>query len=327
MSTSPKLSVVFSFRNEAEVLAELVRRMQTVLRQEIGKGGLASYELIFVNDASSDQSLSVLLEHKKADNAIRILNMSRPFGVSPCVMAGLEHSTGDVVAYMDADLQDPPEVIPDLLDAWRKQGVDVVHTVRRRRKGESSFKLWLTRLGYAILHRTASIRLPVEAGDFKLLSRRAVNHLVRLREHQPFTRGLVCWIGFPSAIVYYDREPRFAGTTKFAIFSPSVINNFLESALISFSAAPLKIAVLMGFLSIFVDLALLAHVLSEKFQGKAIPGWTAIMLAIIFIGSMQFFCIGIIGLYVNSIFLESKARPNYIIESSHGFVTQQEQGV
>ena len=316
------LSVVFSFRNEEDVLPELISRIRRILQEEIKKQSIAQYELIFVNDCSSDRSLGILLDQSKTFNDIKIINMSRRFGVSPCVMAGFKHSYGNVIIYMDADLQDPPELIPQLLGKWRnEESIDVVHTVRESRQGESIIKLALTRLGYAILNKITSINLPIEAGDFKLLSRRVVDDLLLMKEKRPFIRGLVCWVGYNQAFVPYHRQSRHAGKTKFPILCSDVINNFLDSALISFSSAPLKVAIFSGFLAILVDFGLLLHVLSEKLQGKAIPGWTALMIAILFIGSIQFFCIGIMGLYLNAIFEESKGRPNYIIESTHGFNT------
>ncbi len=315
-----KLSIIFSFRNEADVLPELIKRVRAALKDRRTLEFISNYELIFVNDASTDHSLDILLKESERDNDIRIITMSRRFGVTPCVLAGMEFSSGDLVIYMDADLQDPAEVIPELLTVWAsEENIDVVHTLRQSRKGESAVKLFLTRLGYLILNKTAAIPLPVEAGDFKLLSRRAVNHLLHIREKRPFLRGLICWIGFKQKFLPYHRDRRYAGRTKFSVLSGDVINNFLESALISFSSLPLKIAFLVGFFAIILDLALLVHVLLEKIQGKAIPGWTAIMIAVIFAGSVQLFCLGIIGLYINAIYEESKGRPNYIIESTFGF--------
>ena len=316
-----KLSIVFSFRNEQEVLPELIRRSRLVLQTEQNKGTIASYELIFVNDASSDNSLDILKEHSKQNNDIRIITMSRCFGVSPCVLAGMEFASGDAVVYMDADLQDPPEIIPKLLDAWRNSPaeIDVVHTVRESRKGESKDKLFITRLGYIILNKLSSISLPIEAGDFKLLSRRAVNHLLRMREKNPYLRGLVCWIGFKSAMVPYHREARYAGGSKFTIYSASVLNNFFGSAMISFSAAPLKVATLIGLAAILIDFLVMGHALIQKIIGNAIPGWTALMITVLFFGGTQLFCLGIMGLYINAMHEQSKDRPNYIIESTHGF--------
>jgi len=230
---SPNLSVVFSFRNEEEVLPELIRRTTIVLQKELSKNNLSSYELIFVNDASSDDSLTILKEQAKDDNSIRIINMSRCFGVSQCVLAGMECTSGDLIVYMDTDLQDPPEIIPELLQSWRDEnGVEVVHTIRLSRQGESRIKLLITKIGYYILNKFSIIYLPVEAGDFKLLTRRAVDQLVQLRENHPFVRGLVCWIGFKQSYVKYHRQPRFAGKTKFQVLGLKVLNNFSKVSLI-----------------------------------------------------------------------------------------------
>ena len=315
----PSVSVVLSFFNEQEVLPELIRRLRAVLGEQLRFGLIASYELIFVNDASTDHSLEILLREAAGDDDIGILNMSRNFGVSPCVLAGMAHAAGDVLIYMDADLQDPPEVIPELIRAWTEQpGIEVVHTVRRSRAGESRAKLWLTRCGYGILRRVANVDLRVEAGDFKLLSRCAVTHLLRLGEKKPFMRGLVSWIGFPQAEVFYDRSARFAGKTKFLVCGRKVMRNFLESALISFSETPLHLATFAGLASSLAAFVLLIHVLLEKLAGHNIPGWTAIMTAVLFIGGIQMFLQGIMGLYIGSIYQEAKRRPNYIVASSYG---------
>ncbi|MDO8303783.1 MAG: glycosyltransferase, partial [Sedimentisphaerales bacterium] len=253
-------------------------------------------------------------------NDIKVVTMSRVFGVSPCVMAGLEYSSGEWVVYMDADLQDPPEVIPHLIQKIRQDpSLDVVHTVRTRRDGEPALKLFVTAIGYAILNKFSSVSIPVEAGDFKLLSRRVVNQLVRLKEKRPFTRGLVSWVGFKQTFIPYKRDARFAGETHFSVFGPKVINNFFESALISFSSAPLKLAIFFGLLAMLIDVAVMSHALFEKFSGHAVPGWTAMMIVMLFFSGVQLFSLGMIGLYLFGIYEQTKDRPNYIVESTHGF--------
>ena len=313
------ISVVFSFRNEEEVLPELIRRTRSVLAQEKQKGALSAYELIFVNDASTDRSLSILLNERQNHLDIFILNMSRCFGVAPCILAGMEHSRGDAVIYMDADLQDPPEYIPQLLEAWQTRQVDVVHTVRKSRRGETKFKIFLTKLGYLVLNAFSSISIPMEAGDFKLLSRRAVSHLLQLRENRPFVRGLVCWIGFKQAFIEYEREARLAGKSKFPVLSWKVISNFLGSAILSFSSLPLKIAALLGMVVIIFDLIFMIQVFCQTLHGTAFPGGSALVIAILFIGGVQLLCLGVIGVYLDSIHEQSKNRPNFIIESKIGF--------
>jgi dolichol-phosphate mannosyltransferase len=316
----PTISVVLSFRNEEACLAELITRLRTVFAAERKAGHLGSHELIFVNDASTDSSEMILRAHAVGNDDIRIINMSRNFGVSPCVLAGMEFSSGDLVVYMDADLQDPPELIPEMVSAWKSEpGVGVVHTVRTDRAGESRFKLALTHMGYRILHSSSTIKLPMEAGDFKLLSREVVDHLVAMKEKRPFMRGLVCWVGFKQKSVNYSREARFSGDTKFPVLSRKVIGNFFDSALISFSDAPLRLATLAGLLTSILALLYIIWVVIEKFRGHNLPGWSATMVAVLFLGGTQLLCTGLQGLYISSIFQESKRRPNYIVKDTFGF--------
>jgi len=317
-SSKKKISVVLSFKNEDDVIEELVRRLRNVLRNSL-KEAVSDYELIFVNDRSTDNSFELLKILDKDESDIKIINMSRTFGVSPCVLAGMELSSGDAVVYMDADLQDPPEVIPELVKVWLNDNADVVHTRRISRSGESKVKLFLTGIGYAILNKISGDFIKPEIGDFKLLSRRAVGQLVNFREKKPFVRGLVNFIGYKQEIVNYKRESRFAGETKFRIYGWEVISNFLDSALISFSDIPLKISLLLGFFISFSAFAYLLIVFIMKFSGFTLPGWAAIMATMLFLGGIQLLTIGVMGLYINTIYQESKNRPNYIIESTYGF--------
>src|SRR2546421_4740355 len=237
------ISVVFSFYNEEDNIPELVRRVRAALRPVVG----LEYEMIFVNDRSTDNSLTLLKAESDREHDVKVVNMSRNFGVSVCALAGMRYAKGEAVIYLDADLQDPPELIPTLLETWKREQADVVHTVRTRREGENPLKLLITKIGYRILRKLANINLAENAGDFKLLSRRAVDHLLTLEEKQPYLRGLVVWIGFKQAQVHYVRESRFKGATKFPVFGYKVIDNFLESALISFSNVPLKVSLIAGF--------------------------------------------------------------------------------
>ena len=315
-----KISMIFSFRNEEDVLPELISRVRNVLKLEKDKGIVSSHELIFINDRSTDRSEEILIEHEKGHDDIKIINMSRTFGVSPCVMTGLKYSTGDAAIYMDADLQDPPEVISEILGVWKEgDNVDVVHTVRIFRAGEPFIKLQIAKLGYWILRKTASIDLIVEAGDFKFLSRRVINHLNQLSEFNPYMRGMVAWVGFNQQKVNYKRESRFAGDTKFPVFSSKVINNFFSSALISFSNLPLQWASLVGLGGIGVSMLVFLLVIFQKILGFTSPDWLFIITTIFFVGSIQLIGIGILGLYIQSIFIAVKNRPNYIIESVFGF--------
>ena len=314
------LSIVFSFRNEEENIQELVRRTRSVCADQQAARTITSYELIFVNDASTDRSREILMELAAGHGDIRIINMSRNFGVFPCTFAGFQYASGDAVIYMDSDLQDPPEVIPRLVEKWREEtDVDVVHTVRTKRAGESRLKLVTTRIGYWLLKRISNFELPIEAGDFKLLSKRAVKHLIKFKEKMPYTKGLVCWVGFKQTSIAYNRDPRFAGKTKFRTLGLGAITNFSNSALISFSSIPLQLASLLGFFGCIISIPVITYVFIEKLAGQSIPGWAAIMVAVLLLGSLQLLAIGILGLYIHSIYLEVKGRPNYIIESMHGF--------
>ena len=319
-SKAIKLSMIFSFRNEEDVLSELIARVRNVLELEKEKGLVSGHELIFINDRSTDRSEGILMEQDKGHGDIKIINMSRTFGVSPCVMTGLKYSAGDAAIYMDADLQDPPEVIPKILEVWKEgDNVDIVHTVRTFRAGEPFIKLQIAKLGYWILRKTASIDLIAEAGDFKFLSRRVINHLNQLGEYNPFMRGMVAWVGFNQQKVNYKRESRFAGDTKFPIFSRKVINNFFSSALISFSSVPLQWTSLVGLGGLGISTFVFLLLIFQKISGLATPDWLLIITAIFFVGSIQLIGIGILGLYVQSVYIATKNRPNYIIESMFGF--------
>ena len=230
-----RLSIVLSFCNEQENMPELIAR----LRSACNSIPNFTYELIFVNDCSSDRSVEILKHEQSRKNDIVIVTTSRRFGYSECVLAGLRFSTGDFAVYIDSDLQDPPELIPKMLEMALSEGADVIYTTRTSRLGETWIKLMITRLGYWILNSVSAVSVPYNSGDFKLLSRRAVDQILEFREQKPFIRGLVSWIGFKQVQFFYERQARVAGKTHFPIFSRKVIYNFLDSALISFSDVPL----------------------------------------------------------------------------------------
>lgn len=311
----PFVSVVLSFYNEQSVIPELLSRMRQMFADT--REHISGYELIFVNDASTDGSEELLRREIEETGDIVMLNMSRNFGVSECVYAGFAQSRGDVVVYMDADLQDPPEVIPALLEQWRADpDAEVVYTTRRTRAGEHPLKMLLTKVGYRFVNRISSTDLPVDSGDFKLLSRRVVDEILRCEEKLPYLRGLVSWVGFKQVPVYYDREPRFdgRGNTKFSVLSKRVIYGYLDRALISFSDAPLKLALFAGFFIAGLAAFYLLVVLVQKIFGWHEPGWPAIMATMLLLGGVQLIVLGSIGLYINVIFHEVKRRPNYIVK-------------
>lgn len=305
------ISIVLSFRNEQETIPELIERLHNSLRPlEV------EYEFIFVNDASTDNSLGILLEMQKDDRCIKIINMSRRFGVSQCVLAGMKYSKGDAVVYMDADLQDPPELIPEMIKKW-KEGADVVYTTRITRSGENPIKMWITKMAYRFLRLFSEVDLPLDSGDFKLLCKRVVNELLRLNEKDPFLRGLVTWVGFKQVQAFYHREERFAGKTHYPLYGLGPLKAFI-SGLTSFSLVPLTISLLIGFIVSIGSFVYLVIIIIMKFLNLVLPGLSAIMAIILLLGGIQLFTIGILGLYIGRIYNESKNRPNYVIESMIG---------
>ena len=305
------ISVVLSFRNEAENIPALVARLDAALSKEPG-----SYEIIFVNDASTDASLSTLLKERDSNPRVKILNMSRRFGVSECVLAGLSAASGDAAVYLDADLQDPPEVIPELIARWRA-GADVVHTVRTHRRGESALKMWATRIAYRMIQYGSSIELAVDAGDFKLLSRKAIEYLLAVRESDPYLRGLVVWLGFNQAFVPYVRDARHAGSTHFPFFSRNPWKTF-TIGLTSFSFMPVYLCVALaaaGLLSSF-GLVLAAAVLAARESSAAAR--VGMFGALTFFWATTIAAIAVVGIYIVRIYKDVRRRPAYIVQDAIG---------
>jgi glycosyltransferase involved in cell wall biosynthesis len=296
----PLVSVVFSFRNEEAVLEELVRRTASAL-----KNAGAEFEIVLVNDDSSDGSLALLERMRKDESRIKVLTTSRRFGVAECLRAGLAHATGEAIVFLDADLQDPPELIPELIAKWRG-GADVVHPVRQRRLGESPLKMAFTRLAYRVIGSISRIELPVDAGDFKLLSRRAVQHLLALDETDPYIRGLAVWIGFPQATVEYLREARAGGITHFPIWSVNPWRT-LVSGLTSFSFVPIYLIAAAGLAGLVVTAAV------TLFHGLGI------VPLLLFCWSTLLLAVGTVGIYIVRIYKDVRRRPAYILREKLGF--------
>ena len=304
------ISVVFSFRNEAENLGLLVARLAKMFATEP-----VDYELIlFVNDASTDTSLNILVDLRRDNPRIKVLNMSRRFGVAECVRAGLAAAKGDAVIYMDTDLQDPPEVIPQLLAAWRG-GADVVHTVRTRRHGESALKMRLTALAYRLIRAGSSIELPVDAGDFKLLSRAAVRHVLALGESDPYLRGLVVWVGFKQVLVQYQREARHGGATHFPFFSRNPWKTVI-TGLTSFSFLPIYVVGVVALASVVVSLIAIAAGVYMQQAGIARSALVGLIGVMMFFWATTMTAIAVVGVYVIRIYKDVRGRPHYIVASS-----------
>ncbi len=313
---SANISVILSFYNEEAVLPELLRRLRTVFSSLIDNRTISSYELIFINDCSTDASEKFLLSELNGDDIV-IITMSRNFGVTECVLAGMVHAKGDAVIYMDCDLQDPPELIPKLIHTWiNDQNTEVVYTTRTNRKGEHWLKLLITKIGYRFINTISEIELYVDSGDYKLLSRRVVIELLKMKEDRPYMRGLISWIGFKQSQVLYERLERFDGreNTKMPVISKKVIYYWIDRALISFSDAPLKLVLFLGFVLSGISFLYIIVVIVQKILGVSVPGLAAIMSAVLFLGGVQMMMLGFVGLYIGAIFRDVKKRPPYVID-------------
>lgn len=301
------LSIVFSFRNEEKNIPELVERTTKTLSDFRNW----KYELIFVNDCSTDNSEKILLELQKKF-PIKIINMSRNFGVAPCVIAGFKNCSGDAIIYMDSDLQDPPELISKLIFEHEK-GADIVHTIRTKRLGESKIKMMITNVAYKIINYFSDIPLPLNAGDFKLISRKALDKILELKEFRPYIRGLSVWVGFCQAEVYYVREPRRSGNSKFPLFSHGPVNEFI-TGLTSYSLTPLYFGIFLGFFSIIISVGLILHTIYSKINNLTAFGSAGILISISFFSGIILFSQGIIGIYIARIFEQVRGRQRYIIK-------------
>ncbi len=304
-----ELSVVVPVFNEEENLPELHRRLAQVLPQVV-----PSWEVLFVDDGSRDRSWEIVSQLAQSDPHVRGVRFSRNFGHQMAFAAGLDHARGQMVVIMDADLQDPPELIPQLV-AKHREGFEVVYAVRTARHGETFFKKLTAKLFYRLLVRITSVQIPLDTGDFRLMGRRAVEAFRRLPERHRFTRGLVAWLGFPQTGVPYERAPRHAGTTKYPL--RKMLRVALD-AITSFSHVPLQLATWLGFVVSGFAFVYILVVIALKFAGISWPGYTSIMAAILFLGGVQLVMVGLLGEYVGRIYDEVKHRPLYLVAEEVG---------
>jgi glycosyltransferase involved in cell wall biosynthesis len=312
MSQRRRLSIVVPTHNEAACLEELYRRLHDTLTV----AQIEDYEVIFVDDGSRDHSREVIKQLRKQDGRVKLLALTRNFGHQLAISAGLDSSRGDAVIVMDADLQDPPEVVPEFIAKWL-EGYDVVYGVRLVRTSESWFKRGTAWLFYRVLRRLTHTDIAVDAGDFRLLSRRAVNTFNQLRERSRFVRGMISWIGYPQVPIYYERAPRLAGHSAYP-FKKQL--KLALDAIVSFSDVPLRLASWLGFLGVGICLLYLIEALAEKLiWGTTIKGWASLVVIILFIGSVQLTMLGLLGQYVGRIYEELKGRPLYVLEEREGF--------
>ena len=305
---SPIVSIVCPLFNEEGNVRELVTRITDILENLPQP---EPYEIILVNDGSTDHTIEVARKVSQEFQTLRIVNLSRNFGHQIAATAGLDVARGDAVILMDGDLQDPPELIRDFLAKWR-EGYDVAYAIRRTRKGESSFKLATARLFYRLNRRLTNVSIPVDTGDFRLMSRRVVEALKQTREKHRFLRGLVSWVGFKQIGVEYDRDPRFSGATKYPF---SKMLRFAVDGITSFSEIPLRFATYFGFFVSGFAFVYAVIVLVLKMERRNFPGYTSMMIAILFLGGVQLVTTGILGEYVGRIYDQIKQRPLYFIES------------
>lgn len=302
-----KISVVIPMYYEEEVANECYNRTKAVLNS------LQNYnhEIIFVNDGSKDKTLSILKEIANKDKNVKIISFSRNFGHQAAVTAGLKYVTGDCILIIDSDMQDPPELLVDMLKLW-KDGNEVIYAKRKTRKGESKFKLMTAKMFYRILNGLSDVEIPKDTGDFRLVDRKVVDVINSMPEHNKFLRGLFSWVGFEQKPIEYERQERFAGKTKYPL---KKMLKLASDGIISFSTKPLKIIGGIGVASIFVSFVLLIYaILSYIFKWNNLAsGWTSLMVAITFFAGVQLVSIWMISEYIARIYDDTKKRPEYIV--------------
>ena len=303
---SPTFSVVVPCHNEAAGLPAFHARVAAVM------DALAEpWELVCVNDGSADATLEVLLSLRAADPRLAVLNLSRNFGKEAALTAGLDHARGTAVIVIDADLQDPPELIPELVARWR-DGFDVAYAQRRARDGDTWLKRRTAHGFYRVMQHTGGVRLPADVGDFRLMSRRATDAVLSLREHHRFMKGIFAWIGYPSVAVPYDRDPRLSGASSWTYWK---LWNLAIEGITSFTTAPLRLATYVGLAVALAALVFGLYMIADTLVlGTHVPGYPSLMTVVLFMGGVQLMTLGVLGEYVGRVFNETKRRPLYLIE-------------
>lgn len=304
-----QLSVVIPIYNEEKIIPALYNRLMAVLDEMP-----IHSEVIFVNDGSRDTSLELLKSLAHSNPKVRYIAFSRNFGHQMAIWAGIENSTAETVVVMDGDLQDPPELIPELY-AKTQEGYRIVYAKRRSRKGESWFKKASAKWFYRILGKLTSIDIPLDTGDFRIIDRKVIEALKKMPEKQKFLRGQIAWTGYKQTSVMFDRDERLAGKTEYTL---SRMIKFALIGITSFSNAPLRFATIVGMLVSLFAFAMIVYALIGKFVvGSTIPGWTSLMIVVSFIGGVQLIAIGVIGEYISNISSDVRRRPDYVVEESN----------
>jgi dolichol-phosphate mannosyltransferase len=307
----PALSIVVPCFNEEACLRVLHERLTAAACASVGD----DYEMVLVNDGSRDRSWPMMAELARQDRHVLAINLSRNHGHQLALTAGLDLCGGDKILIIDADLQDPPELLPDMLEAMRESDADVVYGVRRSRRGETAFKRATAHGFYRLLSRATDVDIPLDAGDFRLMSRRALDALLAMPEQARFIRGMVAWIGFRQIPFAYDRDERFAGETKYPL---KKMIRFALDALTGFSSAPLKLASHAGLALSVGSVILILYIAYAWIAGRSIPGWTSLMLVVVVLGAVQMFVLALMGEYIGRLYNEAKQRPLYIVQEVAG---------
>ncbi len=306
---SPEISIILPIFNEEPIIFTLFERLNKVLNEHF-----SSYEVIFVNDGSTDKSLEIIKTICHQNPAYHYISFSRNFGHQKALVAGIRNSKGKSVVIMDSDLQDPPEFIPILYQKL-KEGYEMVYTQRKKRKGETLFKTLTAKFFYRMMNVFSPIEIPLDSGDFRIMSRKFVDVLKNLPEKNVFLRGQMAWLGFKNTFLTYERDARYAGKTKYSL---KKMLWFALNGITSFSNFPLQIASFLGILFSLVAFFIMLYAFYSKFiLNQVVTGWTSIMVSTMFIGGVQLLCIGIIGEYISRIANDVRNRPDYIIEESN----------
>jgi len=303
------LSIIVPCYNEEAVINESYSRLRKVL------DSIKTHqsEIIFINDGSQDKTAEILSSIAANDKQVKVLHFSRNFGHQPAVTAGIHYCTSDLAVIIDADLQDPPELIPDLLETQKRENANVVYCVREKRKGESFFKKLTASLFYRSMNYLSETNFPLDTGDFRLIDKQVMHEFKKFREKGKYIRGIISWIGFKQVPFTYKREARFAGETKYPLRK---MLHFATTAMLYFSKKPLKLATSLGFVTVLIGIIYAIWILIGKIVGytHAISGWSSIIILIIFFGGVQLLTVGVLGQYIGILFDEIKDRPEYIVE-------------
>lgn len=303
------ISVIVPCFNEEKVLDSTYQRLSNVLIEGDGR----KHEFIFVDDGSIDSTPAILKALAEKDSRVMVIRFSRNFGHQPAVSAGIRQCRGDVAVIIDADLQDPPEVIPDMIRQLLSDKANVVYGVRKKRKGETWFFLASASLFYVLMNKLSDVPMPLNVGDFRVIDRKVIDAFNALPENTKYIRGLISWLGFKQKPYYYEREPRFAGSSKYSL---AKLVRLASTGIFGFSKKPLQIATAFGFLSVGIGLMLSAWLVYNKLVNPQflISGWTSIVLTVIYFGGVQLLTIGILGQYIGNLFDEVKRRPEYVVD-------------